>query len=254
MQSGSRIATWLQGEIEFRSVNFIYDKEPVLSNISLRLLAGESLAIVGKIGSGKTTLVQLLCRLYDPASGQISIDGVDLREYDLAYLRRQIGYVPQDVFLFSDTIEANISFGLRHVDKEELRKAARDAELLSTIESFPNGFQTVVGERGIMLSGGQKQRVAIARALVRKPRLLVFDDCLSAVDTDTEHHILGSMSEHMAECTTIIVTHRSSSAKLANRVLVLEKGRMQALGTHTELMTSNAYYRDFYQTQLETAS
>ena len=254
MQCGNKRGAKIKGEIEFRSLSFSYNEVPVLLDISFQLKAGESLAIVGKIGSGKTTLAQLLCRLYDPISGHILIDGVDLKQYDLLYMRKQIGYVPQDVFLFSDTIAANIAFGLEHVSEETLRDAARDAELLSTIEAFPNGFQTLVGERGVMLSGGQKQRVAIARALIRKPRLLIFDDCLSAVDTDTEHQILGSISEHMTDCTTLIVTHRTSSAKLANRVLVLKEGRVQALGTHTELMSKSLYYRNFYQTQLEEAS
>ena len=253
IQSGEQRPIDIRGELSFRNVQLAYHNTEVLSGLSFSVSAGESLAIVGKIGSGKTTLVQLMCRLYDTNKGHILIDGLDIKTYDLSYLRQQIGYVPQDSFLFSDTIAANIAFGMEEVTREQLWAAAKDAALLSTIKSMPRGLDTLVGERGIMLSGGQKQRVAIARALIRKPRLLILDDCLSAVDTDTEHQILYSISRHMNKSTTLIATHRASSAKLADQVLVLERGRKQALGTHEELMQNNPYYKQFYQTQLEQA-
>ena len=251
ISSGTLAPRQIRGQLSFEGVSLSYRTEPALEDVSFSLEAGSSLAIVGRIGSGKTSLVQLACRLYDPAKGRILLDGAELRSYKLAYLRQQIGYVPQDDFLFSDTIASNIAFGLEGATEEQIRKAAQDAALLSTVESLEKGFDTLIGERGVMLSGGQKQRIAIARALIRNPRLLILDDCLSAVDTDTEHYILGSISRRMADCTTLIVSHRASSAKLVDQILVLDKGRVEALGTHSKLFLENSYYKEFYLTQLE---
>lgn len=249
--SGHWVPDRIRGQIAFEEVSLCYGAHKVLEKISFEVPEGRSLAIVGRIGSGKTSLVQLASRLYDPSEGRILLDGVDLSTYDLRYLRQQIGYVPQDDFLFSDTLAANISFGLEDVTEDQIDAAVRDAALLSTIESFPDGLNTLIGERGIMLSGGQKQRVAIARALIRKPRLLILDDCLSAVDTETEHYILNSISKHMQSCTTFIVSHRASSVKLADTILVLEEGRMAAFGTHSDLLKENSYYQIFYKDQLQ---
>ena len=247
---GNATPTPFYGSISFEKVGFAYENEPVLSNITFSLPAGKSLAVVGRVGTGKTSLLQLLCRMYDPSTGTICVDGVALSHYKIAYLRAQMSYVPQDHFLFSDTIAANVAFGCPGATKEQVRMAIRAAALEETIASFPKGLETVVGERGIMLSGGQKQRVAIARALIRRPKLLVLDDCLSAVDTDTEYRILRSISDYMTTCTTLIVSHRPSSIKLADSILVLARGTMEAFGTHDQLLKKSAYYRDFYQSQL----
>ncbi|MBY0425846.1 MAG: ATP-binding cassette domain-containing protein, partial [Cytophagales bacterium] len=192
----------------------------------------------------------LLCRMYDPSSGKILLDGKDLTSYDLGYIRSQIGYIPQDVFLFSESIKNNIAFGKDNFTDEEVRMSSDLADLSDNIESFPEKFETMLGERGITLSGGQKQRVSIARAIIKNPKIMVLDDCLSAVDTKTEHTILNNLQKIMVGKTTVIISHRVSSAKLANKIAVLEQGQIVELGTHEELMQHQGLYFALYEKQL----
>lgn len=248
------------GDLEFHQVSFTYPDSGIqaLENVSFTVPSGGSLAIVGRTGSGKSTLALLLARLYDTSSGEIRIGGRPLREIPLSNLRDSIGYVPQDVFLFSDTIENNIAFGLSVIPdpktlREVIRTAAHKAAVDDSIAEFPDGYQTMLGERGITLSGGQKQRVSIARALVRKPNLLILDDCLSAVDTTTEEKILGHLRKEMSTCTTIFISHRISGIKHAQQILVLDQGRVVEKGTHDELMSLGGVYYDMHQQQLAEA-
>jgi ATP-binding cassette subfamily B multidrug efflux pump len=240
----------IRGEIEFRNLNFSYNGVPVLRDVDLQIPAGTSLAIVGPTGSGKTTLVDLIPRVYDTTPGTVLIDGRPIREYPLEFLRRNIGFVPQETFLFSDTIRENIAFGKEDGTDEEVRSAAEAANIAMDIESFPEGFKTVVGERGITLSGGQKQRTAIARAILRNPRILILDDALSSVDTQTEDKILNHLREVMQGRTTIFISHRVSTVRNADRIAVLHSGRIVELGTHDELLARNGYYTDLYNKQL----
>jgi ATP-binding cassette subfamily B protein len=241
----------LQGKIEFRNVSFIYPDTGIkaLKDVSFVVHPGESLAIIGTTGSGKSTISNLISRLYDVREGEILIDDIPIRHYDLNSLRSQIGYVPQDVFLFSDTIYNNIGFGLMNPDESKVLQAAKDADVYDNIRAFPQGFETRIGERGITLSGGQKQRVSIARALVREPKILMLDDALSAVDTKTENNILNSMKRIMQGRTTIIISHRVSSAKLANKIIVLVDGRIVEVGTHDSLIEKDGMYRDLFEKQ-----
>jgi len=242
----------VQGEIEFRNLTFSYsaDAAPVLHDINLRIPAGSSLAIVGPTGSGKTTLVNLIPRIYDADPGTVLIDGKPLRAYALADLRRNIGFVPQETFLFSETIRENIAFGVQNAADDDIRWAAEAANIACDIEEFPEKYKTIVGERGITLSGGQKQRTAIARALIRSPRILILDDALSSVDTHTEDKILNHLREVMQGRTTIFISHRVSTVRNANRIAVLHSGRIVELGTHDELIARNGYYTDLYNKQL----
>lgn len=240
----------LVGEIEFRNLNFSYNGTPVLHDVNLRIPSGSSLAIVGPTGSGKTTLVSLIPRIYDADPGAVLIDGKPVREYALADLRRNIGFVPQETFLFSETIRENIAFGVQNASDEDVRWAAEAANIAAEIDSFPERYKTLVGERGITLSGGQKQRTAIARALIRNPRILVLDDALSSVDTQTEDKILNHLREVMEGRTTIFISHRVSTVRNADRIAVLHGGRIVELGTHDELLTLNGYYTDLYSKQL----
>jgi ATP-binding cassette, subfamily B, multidrug efflux pump len=240
----------LEGEIEFCNLNFSYNGTPVLHAIDLRIPAGTSLAIVGPTGSGKTTLVSLIARIYDAEPGSVRIDGRPIGEYALAMLRHNIGFVPQETFLFSDTIRENIAFGVDGSTDEEVRWAAAAASIANEIEAFPERYKTLVGERGITLSGGQKQRTAIARALIRNPRILVLDDALSSVDTQTEDKILNDLREVMQGRTTIFISHRVSTVRNADRIAVLDAGRIVELGTHQELVALNGYYNDLYNKQL----
>jgi ATP-binding cassette subfamily B protein len=240
----------VRGEIEFRHLNFSYDGVPVLKDVNLKIPAGSSLAIVGPTGSGKTTLVSLLPRIYDTAPGSLLLDGRPIREYPLETLRQNIGFVPQETFLFSDTVRENIAFGVESATDEQVRGAAEAANIAADIEGFPEGYGTLVGERGITLSGGQKQRSAIARAIIRDPRILVLDDALSSVDTYTEEKILDHLRQVMRDRTTIFISHRVSTVRNADRIAVLHEGRVVELGTHEELLSRNGYYTDLYNKQL----
>jgi len=240
----------ITGEIEFRALNFSYDGKPVLHDVNLRVPAGSSLAIVGPTGSGKTTLVSLIPRIYDAEPGMVLIDGRPIREYQLASLRKNIGFVPQETFLFSDRIRENIALGVDSATDQDIRNAADAANIAADIETFPEGYDTMVGERGITLSGGQKQRTAIARALIRSPKILILDDALSSVDTHTEDKILNHLRDVMRGRTTIFISHRVSTVRNADRIAVLHSGRIVELGTHDELLALNGYYCDLYNKQL----
>lgn len=244
----------IQGKIEFKNVRFEYPDTGIvaLKNISFSIKPGESLAIIGTTGSGKSTIANLIGRLYDVSNGEVLIDDLSIKKYNLTSLRGQMGFVPQDVFLFSDTIYNNIGFGISASDEEKVKKAAMDADVYDNIMSFPLGFQTRVGERGITLSGGQKQRVSIARAIAREPKILVLDDSLSAVDTKTENTILNSMKKIMKGRTSIIISHRVSSAKLANKIIVLHDGEIVEEGTHESLFTKGGTYRELYEKQMQS--
>ena len=235
-------------------MNFAYNGVSILKEINLRVPAGSSLAIVGPTGSGKTTLVNLIPRIYDAAPGAVLIDGRPIREFPIDPLRRQIGFVPQETFLFSATIRENIAFGVKEEDGEatldDIKAAAEAANIAQDIESFPEGYNTTVGERGITLSGGQKQRTAIARAVLRSPRVLILDDALSSVDTHTEDKILNHLREIMHGRTTIFISHRVSTVRNADRIAVLHQGRIVELGTHDELISRNGYYTELYNKQL----
>ncbi len=238
------------GEIEFRHLNFSYNSTPVLRDVTLRIPAGSSLAIVGPTGSGKTTLVSLIPRIYDAEPGSVLIDGIPIREYPIASLRHCVGFVPQETFLFSETVRENIAFGKEDASDEDVRSAAQAASIADEIEGFPEQYRTLVGERGITLSGGQKQRTAIARAIIRNPRILILDDALSSVDTHTEDKILNHLREIMQGRTTIFISHRVSTVRNADCIAVLHAGRIVELGTHDELVARNGYYTDLYNKQL----
>jgi ATP-binding cassette subfamily B protein len=279
----------LQGEIEFRDLTFTYptmlsgdgnatgansngasankassakaiagngigtstnSSHPILSNINLRIPAGSTVAIIGPTGSGKTTLAALVARLWEAPAGELLIDGRPIREWPLETLRRAIGYVPQDTYLFGDTLGENIAFGLPQYDAERVREAAEVASLEGDIEDFTEKYETVVGERGITLSGGQKQRTAIARALVRDPRILILDDSLSAVDTQTEERILSRLRGIMEGRTTILISHRTSTVQDADQIVVLRDGQIIERGKHEDLLARGGYYADLYQKQL----
>jgi len=243
----------ISGKIEFEQVSFTYPDTGInaLKNVSFKIEPGESLAIIGTTGSGKSTVSNLISRLYDVTKGEIRIDDIPIKDYRLQNLRRQTGVVPQDVFLFSDTIFNNIAFGLDKPDEEKVIQAAKDSDVYTNITAFPLGFNTRVGERGITLSGGQKQRVSIARAVLRQPKILILDDALSAVDTKTENTILNSMKRIMQNRTSIIISHRVSSAKLANKIIVLHDGEIKEVGTHEELLSRKGAYQELYEKQMQ---
>jgi ATP-binding cassette subfamily B protein len=240
----------LSGEVEFRGLNFSYEGKPVLHDVNLHIPAGTSMAIVGPTGSGKTTLVNLIPRIYDAAPGMVLIDGHPVREFSLASLRKEIGFVPQETFLFSERIRENIALGVESATDRQIHEAAAAANIAQDIEDFPEQYQTMVGERGITLSGGQKQRTAIARALIRNPRILILDDALSSVDTHTEDKILNHLREVMHGRTTIFISHRVSTVRNADRIAVLHEGRIVESGTHDELLALNGHYSDLYNKQL----
>ncbi|HET8855086.1 MAG TPA: ABC transporter ATP-binding protein [Salinimicrobium sp.] len=242
----------IQGTISFKNVSFTYEDTHItaLKNISFEVKSGETLAIIGKTGSGKSTILELIGRLYDVEGGAIEMDGKDIRKMNLTELRNSIGYVPQDAFLFSDSISNNIRFGKQDATQEDVINAAKNAAVHRNIIGFSKGYDTVLGERGITLSGGQKQRVSIARALVHDPKILLFDDCLSAVDTETEEEILGNLFKISKNKTTILVSHRISSAKNADKIIILEAGQILQRGTHQELLSQEGYYKELYAKQL----
>jgi ATP-binding cassette subfamily B protein len=242
----SKIQKSLKGKIEYKNVDFSYPETKINAskNISFCIEKGESLAIMGDIGSGKSTILELLCRIYDPIKGQILIDGYNLKEIGFNELRDSIGYVPQSTFLFSETIEKNIKFGKEKASKTDLENAAKNACVFDDIISFKDGFHTLLGERGVNLSGGQKQRIAIARAIIKEPQILILDDSLSAVDTETEEKILSNIGTISKNITLIIATHRISSAKKCDKILVLENGKVIEYGTHNKLVENKGYYFD----------
>ena len=244
--------TPINGDIEFKNVTFTYEDTEItaLNDISFRINAGETVAFLGKTGSGKSTILDLVARLYDVTSGEVLIDGVPIQEKNLNSLRSAIGAVPQDAFLFSDTIENNIRFGNENASLEEIKEVAKKAVVHKNIEGFSKKYDTVLGERGITLSGGQKQRVSIARALLKDPKIYLFDDCLSAVDTETEEEILNNLKGLSKDKTTLIVSHRVSSAKNADKIIVLENGKILQQGTHEELNNVEGYYKELYLSQL----
>ncbi len=248
------LASEIAGKVTFENVFFTYPDTGVeaLKNISFTISPGESLGIIGTTGSGKSTIANLVSRLYDVTGGEVRIDGIPIKELNLISLRKQVGVVPQDVFLFSDTIYNNIGFGLEIPDENKIIQAAKDADVYENIQAFPKGFGTRVGERGITLSGGQKQRVSIARAVAREPKILILDDALSAVDTKTENNILNSMKKIMVGRTSIIISHRVSSAKLANKILVLHDGEIVEEGTHESLLEKEGVYKELFEKQMQT--
>ena len=242
----------ISGQLTFDHVTFVYPDTGVkaLDNVSFQIQQGQKVAIIGRTASGKTTVAELILRMYDPTSGQILLDGVSLEDYDLKVLRENIAYVPQDVFLFSDTIEANIKFGRADATDEEMKLYARYAAIHEDIEALPDGYHTRVGERGITLSGGQKQRVSLARALIRQPEFVILDDCLSAVDTHTERTIVNFLNQELAQKTAILITHRIVGMLEYDLILVLDHGKLVEEGTHEELMARQGFYCDLWQQQL----
>jgi ATP-binding cassette subfamily B protein len=248
--SGGRSPNPIEGEIEFRNLSFSYDGVPTLRNISLFIPKGATVAIVGATGSGKTTLVQLIPRLYNPPPNSLFIDGVPIEHIPLAELRSAIGFIPQDTFLFGETIRENIAFGVESATDDEVLRAATTSNIHADVESFPNQYETMVGERGITLSGGQKQRTAISRAVLRDPKILILDDALSSVDTYTEEQILRELKGVMRDRTSILISHRVSTVQEADEIIVLDQGRIVERGTHAELLLLDGYYAELYRKQL----
>lgn len=248
----TNIPSEIEGKIEFKNVSFTYDDTDIaaLKNISFTVEKGKTIAILGNTGSGKSTILELIPRLYDVKMGSILIDGKNIKDINLDNLRQSIGFVPQEAFLFSDTIKNNIKFGKNNATDQEIIQAAKDAYIHHNITDFSKGYDTYVGERGVTLSGGQKQRVSIARAIIKEPKILIFDDCLSAVDTETEEIILNKLYKISQNKTTIIVSHRVSSIKHADTIIVLDDGEIIQSGTHNELINVDGYYKQLYDQQL----
>ncbi|MFT4802735.1 MAG: ATP-binding cassette subfamily B multidrug efflux pump, partial [Flavobacteriaceae bacterium] len=244
--------TNINGVIEFNNLSFTYSDTNItaLKNISFKINPGETLAILGNTGSGKSTILELIGRLYDVDNSQLKINNQNIKDLNISSLRGSIGYVPQDAFLFSDSILNNIKFGKENASNEEVFEAAKKASVHENIIGFSKGYETILGERGITLSGGQKQRVSIARAIIKDPQILLLDDCLSAVDTETEERILNNIDTLLKNKTTIIVSHRISSAKNADKIIVLEEGQIIQQGTHNELIKLDGYYKELYAKQL----
>jgi len=250
-RDGAAVSAPVVGEIEFRSVTFTYPgaREPAIKDVNLRIPAGGVAAILGPVGSGKSTLLNLIPRLLEPDSGEVLLDGRDLSKVPVEQLRSNIGYVPQESFLFSRSIEDNIAFGHEGATKDEIRVAAADAEIAGEVEKFQHGWQTMIGERGATLSGGQRQRLAIARALVRKPRVLLLDDALSSVDINTERNIMRNMRRASRNCTTVLTSHRASAVKDADLIVVMQDRRIIEQGTHERLLTLGGYYAQLHKVQ-----
>ena len=253
IQNHQQETSKIHGSIRFENVSFTYPDTGIkaLNNVSFEISNGGSLAIVGKTGSGKSTVAQLISRLYDPDNGTVLIDNKNITKINLFDLRNSIGYVTQEALLFSDSITNNIAFGsLKKTNQKTIENAAKMAAIHNNIISFKNGYETQVGERGVSLSGGQKQRISIARAFIRNPQILIFDDCLSAVDTETEDHILKHLKKMMQSITSIIISHRISSIKHAEQIIVLEKGSIIETGTHDQLLQKQGVYFEMHEKQL----
>ncbi len=252
IQNNNEGTTDVEGEIEFKHVSLTYEDTDItaLKDVSFKVDKGETLAILGKTGSGKSTIINLISRLYDTTEGTVFIDGQDITTCNLYDVRNQIGFVPQEPFLFSDTIENNIKFGKEDATEEEIIEAAKNAVINENIIDFKEGYKTILGERGVTLSGGQKQRTSIARAIIKDPQILIFDDCLSAVDTETEEQILSNLERVSSDKTTIIISHRVSSAKNADKIIVLDNGKIIQQGVHNQLIKEKGYYKDLYEQQL----
>jgi len=253
IQNNQNAKTTLEGRIEFKNVSFTYEDTNIqaLNGVNFIIEKGKSLAILGKTGSGKSTIAALIARLYDADGGTVLLDDIPIKELNLTSLREKIGFVPQDAFLFSDTIKNNIKIGDEKADDSEIIRVAKLAYVHNNISNFKFKYETIVGERGVTLSGGQKQRVSIARALITNPKILIFDDCLSAVDTETEEIILNNLKNASEGKTSIIISHRTSSIKNADKIIVLKKGKIIQIGTHEELVRTKGYYQDVYNQQLE---
>jgi ATP-binding cassette subfamily B multidrug efflux pump len=252
IQNNNSLSTEIKGKVTFKEVTFTYDDTNItaLKNINFTVNSGETLAILGKTGSGKSTIIELITRLYDTKEGAVLLDDQPIKEANLNDVRSQIGFVPQDPFLFSDTIGNNIKFGKEDASEEEIIEAAKNAVVHENIIEFTNGYKTILGERGVTLSGGQKQRVSIARAIIKNPKILIFDDCLSAVDTETEEKILSNLEKVSKNKTTFIISHRVSSAKNADKIIILDDGEITQEGTHNQLITQEGYYKELYEQQL----
>ena len=252
IQNYNTAPTLLKGKVNFKDVTFTYDDTNItaLKNITFSAEVGETVAFLGKTGSGKSTIIELIARLYDTKQGTISLDDQPIETTNLNDIRNQIGFVPQDPFLFSESIGNNIKFGKEEATNEEIIQAAKNAVVHENIIEFPNGYQTILGERGVTLSGGQKQRVSIARAIIKNPKILIFDDCLSAVDNETEERILTNLKQVSKNKTTFIISHRVSSAKNADKIIILNAGEIIQQGTHNQLITTKGYYKDLYEQQL----
>jgi len=253
IKSDKNIDHKVEGNIEFKNVSYQYPESGIdaINNFSLKIEKGESIGIVGSTGSGKSSIANALCRLFDVNKGHILIDDIDIKDLNINNFRDQIGYVPQDVFLFSETIKNNIAFGnSAHITEEKIIEAAKNADVYQNIMDFKEGFETKIGERGIMLSGGQKQRISIARAIIREPKILIFDDCLSAVDTQTENEILNNLKTIMKDKTSIIISHRVSSVKIADKIVLIDNGKVIEQGDHNELINLKGQYYSLYQKQI----
>ncbi len=252
IKNSNSVSTELKGNVTFKDVTFTYDDTNItaLKNINFSIKSGETIAIIGKTGSGKSTIIELISRLYDTTTGTILLDEKPIEEANLYDVRSQIGFVPQDPFLFSESIEDNIKFGKKDATKEEIIAAAQNADVHKNIINFTKGYKTILGERGVTLSGGQKQRVSIARAIIKNPKILIFDDCLSAVDTETEEKILSNLERISKKITTFIISHRVSSAKNADKIIVLDEGKITQQGTHNQLIMQEGYYKYLYDQQL----
>lgn len=252
IQNNNSASTGIKGKVTFKNVTFKYDDTNItaLKNINFTVNSGDTLAILGKTGSGKSTIIELISRLYDTTEGLILLDNKPIKEANLNDVRSQIGFVPQDPFLFSDTIGNNIKFGKEDATDAEIIAAAKNAVVHDNIIEFTNGYNTILGERGVTLSGGQKQRVSIARAIIKNPKILIFDDCLSAVDTETEEKILSNLENISKNKTTFIISHRVSSAKNADKIIILDAGEITQQGTHNQLITQEGYYKELYEQQL----
>ena len=249
--SGNELKPSLEGNITFTHVDFIYPHTGInaIKDFSLQISKGQKIAIIGRTGSGKSTIAQLLLHMYDPQKGMIAYDGIPIKKIDINVLREQISYVPQDVFLFSDTVKNNISFGLGNASADRVVTAAKQASVHSEIEKFQHQYKTMIGERGVTLSGGQKQRISIARALIKDPQIVIFDDCLSAVDARTEKEIIENLYHYLEDKTALIITHRIFSLFKFDKIIVLDEGRIAEEGTHDQLLQNNGIYTEMYQRQ-----